>query len=336
MSFNHGHIPYLNSGALNINLGSGSAPIEEKGLFINIDLGDFDCVDIVRDIEKHGLPFSDSTVDNIFSSDFIEHVGNWVFLFNEIWRVLKPVGIFDAGYPLGGSEGYIAHPPHKQAWYPGSFIYLTKDAWCIDAHKAYGIRTNFEIVVNEQEGDPGKEVGHIQMRALKNYPGGFRPLLTSDLFARPMGDPQAIRVDIGCGSNKQTVPGRYIGVDKREYPGVDVVKNVERGMPFADRSVDYVYASHFLEHVDDLIFVMDEIWRVLKKKGIFYIVSPLWTTKYAYAHPDHKRLIHPKLWNWWEPEREGDREHYGAKAQFAIVKNEEKGNGLFTTLMAVK
>ena len=239
----------------------------------------------------------------------------------------------DAGYPMGDSEGYTAHPPHKQAWYPGSFIYLTEDKWCIDSHKAYGIKTNFEILINEDNNG----AGHVQLRALKCYPGGFRPILTSDLFAKLMGDRQAIRVDLGCGSNKQTVPGRYIGVDKHEYPGVDVVKDVERGMPFADRSVDYVYASHFLEHTDDLIFVMDEIWRVLKKKGIFYAVCPLWTTPYAYAHPDHKRLIHPDLWGWWDPDTKGgDRESYGAKAQFAVIENKEMGDGLFTTLMAVK
>ena len=46
--------------------------------------------------------------------------------------------------------------------------------------------------------------------------------------------PRGPVLDIGCGAHKQ--PGT-IGVDQRRVPGVDVVCDFERGLPFEDSSI---------------------------------------------------------------------------------------------------
>ncbi len=53
-------------------------------------------------------------------------------------------------------------------------------------------------------------------------------------------------LDIGCGAYKQ--PGT-IGVDQRRVPGVDLVTDFERGLPFRDNSIAGVYSIHSVEHV---------------------------------------------------------------------------------------
>lgn len=77
----------------------------------------------------------------------------------------------------------------------------------------------------------------------------------------------------------------------------------------AERSVDEVYASHFLEHVpkgQPLINVMNEAWRVLKPGGFFTLRMPIvgWTTTagplrvdgwWPWADPTH-------VSHWWFPE----------------------------------
>jgi predicted SAM-dependent methyltransferase len=55
-----------------------------------------------------------------------------------------------------------------------------------------------------------------------------------------------VKIDLGCGLSK--MPG-FIGVDRFALPGVEVVCDLDRGIPFADDSVDYVLASHALEHL---------------------------------------------------------------------------------------
>jgi len=69
-------------------------------------------------------------------------------------------------------------------------------------------------------------------------------------------------LDIGCGTNKKQ---GYIGIDRVKLPGVDVVCDIEEGLPFKDNTVDGIRVIQVLEHVRDLIFVLEEFWRVCKE-----------------------------------------------------------------------
>lgn len=160
-------------------------------------------------------------------------------------------------------------------------------------------------------------------------------ITSTNLIALPNENPKAIRIDLGCGAKKRN-DFPFIGIDSYPYPGVDIIRDVDKhGLPFCDCSIDFIYASHFMEHMNDLIFVMEEVWRVLKNRGILEMINPLWTSVYAYAHPDHKRLLHPSLWGWWRPENE-EKQAYGVKASFELLKNFEEGEGLFSTMIAIK
>lgn len=110
-----------------------------------------------------------------------------------------------------------------------------------------------------------------------------------DLLRLPQeGEPRVL--DLGCGSRKQI--DRAIGVDCHRLPAVDVLARIERGLPFADAALDQVYAVHFLEHVDDLLSVMNEIHRVLKADGVLHVMVPRAAHVNALADPTHRRLFH--------------------------------------------
>jgi SAM-dependent methyltransferase len=94
-----------------------------------------------------------------------------------------------------------------------------------------------------------------------------------------------MKLDLGCGTNKQ--PG-YIGADRFKLPGVDVVCDMNKKLPFKDHSVQRVMASHALEHVNDLMFTMQEIYRVCQHKAIVCILAPYSQTSLNVANPYHK------------------------------------------------
>ena len=99
---------------------------------------------------------------------------------------------------------------------------------------------------------------------------------------------RVVRADLGCGKKKQP---SFIGIDRFPLPGVDIVADMNKGLPLADNSVDYLAASHSLEHVDDLTLTMQEIYRVCKHKALVCIVAPYYHTSANMANPFHKQAF---------------------------------------------
>lgn len=99
---------------------------------------------------------------------------------------------------------------------------------------------------------------------------------------------EAVKLDIGCGKNKQ--PG-YIGIDAIAFEGVDVVMDVRKKWDqYADASVDEVHCSHFVEHLtnSERINFWNELHRVLKKGAQARIITPHWSNACAYGDPTHQ------------------------------------------------
>jgi SAM-dependent methyltransferase len=94
-----------------------------------------------------------------------------------------------------------------------------------------------------------------------------------------------VRLNIGCGKRKRD---GFINIDICSYCDPDMVINLDDGLKeFEDSSVDEIRAEHVLEHVDDLEFVLKEMYRVSKPGAIWAVYVPHYS--YGFAHPFHKR-----------------------------------------------
>ena len=69
---------------------------------------------------------------------------------------------------------------------------------------------------------------------------------------------EVVNVDLGCGKRKQE---GFFGIDRFPMPEVDMLADIDLGIPLQDDSVDMLFSSHFLEHARDLMFTMREIYR---------------------------------------------------------------------------
>jgi SAM-dependent methyltransferase len=109
------------------------------------------------------------------------------------------------------------------------------------------------------------------------------------LFDRAIPTQQRIlKVDLGCGPVKR--PG-FLGIDRFPLPGVDIVADINEGIPLPDDSVDYLVASHSLEHFDDLPHIVHEIHRVCKDRALVTIVAPYSATGLNLANPYHVQVF---------------------------------------------
>jgi SAM-dependent methyltransferase len=106
---------------------------------------------------------------------------------------------------------------------------------------------------------------------------------------------QLLKLDLGCGKNRQ--PG-FIGVDIREFDGVDQVVDLRKGWPWADGSVEAVHCSHFVEHLtaDARIHFVNELYRVLVPGGTAQIIVPHWNSHRAYGDLTHQWPPVSEMW----------------------------------------
>ena len=80
-------------------------------------------------------------------------------------------------------------------------------------------------------------------------------------------------LNLGCGRMNQK---EFFGLDIEDYDGVDVVANAEETLPFPDNTFEAVVAQDVLEHLipQKSIHIMEEIYRVLRPKGVFEFLVP--------------------------------------------------------------
>lgn len=97
-----------------------------------------------------------------------------------------------------------------------------------------------------------------------------------------------VRVDLGCGLSKRD---GFVGIDRFPMPKVDIVCDIDQGLPLADDSVDYLVASHSLEHFESLPSVMSEIYRICKDRALVTIIAPYNDTRLNQANPYHLQRI---------------------------------------------
>lgn len=110
-------------------------------------------------------------------------------------------------------------------------------------------------------------------------------------------------LQIGCGPKPRasTREETWINLDILPGPGVDVVRDLRRGLPFGNRTMDHVFADNVLEHLypDDAIFALNEIDRVLKLGGTAEIIVPHAQSQAAIQDPTHRSLWVPRSALYW-------------------------------------
>lgn len=112
---------------MKIYLGAGS---DRKDGYLHLDAVEFPGINFVWKCPDR-LPFEDSSVDEVFSQDFLEHIKpeDKIPLMNEIWRVLKPDGVMDHTIPMAGSRNDFGSPSHLSHWHPQQFEHFDIDSY---------------------------------------------------------------------------------------------------------------------------------------------------------------------------------------------------------------
>jgi len=104
------------------------------------------------------------------------------------------------------------------------------------------------------------------------------------------------QLDIGCSSHK--LPG-WIGVDLERLPGVDVVADMHH-LPFRVSSVDRIHTRHTLEHVQEPLHCISELYRITKGNGRITIIVPHYSNPAYWADMTHKRPFSARSFEYYD------------------------------------
>ncbi len=98
-------------------------------------------------------------------------------------------------------------------------------------------------------------------------------------------------LELGSGASpyQATDGSRVIHLDCVEGPHVDLYCNLEHGIPLPSNSVDEIVALDVIEHIHDVLKIVDEMHRVLVDGGRATIRVPQYGTYNHITDPTHIR-----------------------------------------------
>ena len=92
---------------------------------------------------------------------------------------------------------------------------------------------------------------------------------------KTLRSPQEGVVKIHLGPGQQKYLEGWTNIDSNTFTGkCDVWANLIDGIPMRDGSVDAIYSHHVIEHLPDLAFHFEEMFRCLKPGGVFRVGGP--------------------------------------------------------------
>ncbi len=155
-------------------------------------------------------------------------------------------------------------------------------------------------------------------------------------------------VELGCGRKKVEVSDdkstlSVVGVDKVPFPGVDIVADLEASSAGSlwwwaeDDSCRLVISHQTLEHIRELIPVMNQIWRICDADSYVETVVPYGAGPGALQDPTHVRFFTEITWRYWEPGFVDAFGDYGIRGYFAVCGVDWRpGGNLWALLRPLK
>lgn len=99
------------------------------------------------------------------------------------------------------------------------------------------------------------------------------PTMTLETWRTEVPDP-ATHIVLNLGAGATQLHPELINTDFVAFPHIDIVADFLEPLPIRSESIDAVVSISVFEHLAKPQFVADEVARILKPGGIFYLATP--------------------------------------------------------------
>ncbi len=111
-----------------------------------------------------------------------------------------------------------------------------------------------------------------------------------DRISAELNNGKSNKLNLGCG---RTIMDGWVNLDSVKLTGVDVVADLDKcehiPLPFEDNRFEEIYASHLIEHLNNPLFLMQELHRISKNGAKALFKVPYGSSDAAYEDPTHAR-----------------------------------------------
>lgn len=107
-------------------------------------------------------------------------------------------------------------------------------------------------------------------------------------------------LDLGCGVRRRE---GAVGIDINPKTGADIIHDLNNyPYPFDPSTFDEIYADNVIEHLADVIKVMEELHRIAKPNALIKIDVPYFRAQWAFIDPTHKHFFTTESFSYFDPE----------------------------------
>ncbi len=107
-------------------------------------------------------------------------------------------------------------------------------------------------------------------------------------------------LNLGCG---QLLKPDALNVD--HWPGLTGLQaclDLNRTpWPFFTDWYDEIWCLDILEHLNDMLAAMQELYRVARVGALIHVRGPAWDREQSFTDPTHKRFFTPETFTFYEP-----------------------------------
>ena len=108
-----------------------------------------------------------------------------------------------------------------------------------------------------------------------------------------------LKLNLGAGND---IRSGWINHDISNLDGIDVVHDLNsKPWPWSECFFDEIAAHDVIEHLDDFVQTIEELWRVMKPGSLLDVRVPYMGSWSFYADPTHKRAFHETTFMHFDP-----------------------------------